>query len=205
MQSSLYTRRGFTLVELLTVIAIITIITSVLMTGWGNSRETQLITNNAYEIAIEVREAQKSGQSVLQRPGSGATYAYGIHIPPRGSAGLDYIVQFSDLNENDAYDAGEEVETLDFESGVVVKAVCLIPQGSPDFYDVSVSNPGWCTGNAASAVDVLFKRPLEDALIKIHPSGPSNYAGIEFVVGSDATSFSKVVNVLFTGQISVLD
>lgn len=55
--------RGFTLVEMMVVLAIITIITTVAVMGQGAFNRSLLLTDTAYTIAFSIREAQTYGLS----------------------------------------------------------------------------------------------------------------------------------------------
>lgn len=54
---------GFTLVEMMVVLAIITVITTVAVTGQGAFNRSLVLTDTAYTIAFSIREAQTYGLS----------------------------------------------------------------------------------------------------------------------------------------------
>ena len=82
------TNRGFSLVELLVVISIFTIISSVVVFRQSKFSSDILITNLAYQMALEIREAQTYGIGVksVDNPviigDSKFKYGYGIHFGP---------------------------------------------------------------------------------------------------------------------------
>ena len=55
--------RGFTLVEMIVVLAIITIITTIALLGQSSFNRSMVLTDTAYTIAFSVREAQALGIS----------------------------------------------------------------------------------------------------------------------------------------------
>lgn len=55
--------RGFTLVEMMVVLAIITVITTVAITGQAAFNRSLILTDTAYTIAFSIREAQTYGLS----------------------------------------------------------------------------------------------------------------------------------------------
>ncbi|HEC94181.1 MAG TPA: prepilin-type N-terminal cleavage/methylation domain-containing protein [Candidatus Kaiserbacteria bacterium] len=80
--TSITSSKGFTLVEMLIVIAIIGVVTAVVVTGQHSFERSVILTNTTYDIALSIREAQAYGFS-----GKSATnvvtaktgrYAYGV-------------------------------------------------------------------------------------------------------------------------------
>lgn len=80
--TSVTTPKGFTLIEMLIVLAIIGIVTAVVVTGQHSFERSAILTNTTYDIALSIREAQTYGFS-----GKSATnvitaktgkYAYGV-------------------------------------------------------------------------------------------------------------------------------
>ena len=73
------TARGFTLVELIVVLALIVIITLIVITSQHNYNRSLIITNTAYSIALSLREAQSLGLSsrtfnTIQNAGYGVNF-----------------------------------------------------------------------------------------------------------------------------------
>ncbi len=73
--------RGFTLIEMLIVLAIIGVITAIAVTGQQSFDRSVILTNTAYDVALSIREAQAygfSGKSATLSASDSGNYAYGI-------------------------------------------------------------------------------------------------------------------------------
>lgn len=82
-------RRGFTLVELMVVLAIIATISAVVLTSQSSFNRTLVLANTAYDIALTFRSAETFGLSSRVRTGSGVVSpnaGYGLHFGA-GSSG----------------------------------------------------------------------------------------------------------------------
>lgn len=66
--------RGFTLVELLISIAIITVITAIVVVRYRQFDSTVLLKGAAYEIALALREAQIQSVSAVRDVGNNFRY-----------------------------------------------------------------------------------------------------------------------------------
>ncbi len=73
-------RRGFSLVELMVVVAIFLIITAITLGRQSKFSSDILITNLAYQIALSIREAQVYGIGSKQSSDNAFKVGYGIHI-----------------------------------------------------------------------------------------------------------------------------
>jgi prepilin-type N-terminal cleavage/methylation domain-containing protein len=88
------TARGFTLVELLVVVAIVGIILTGVIVGQTNFNRTFVLTDTAYTLALSIRETQSLGLSTSQFNGS-QNSAYGINI--KGKTPTTIYTQFADI------------------------------------------------------------------------------------------------------------
>lgn len=73
--------RGFTLIEMLIVLAIIGVITAIAVTGQQSFDRSVILTNTTYDAALSIREAQAygfSGKSATLAASDSGNYAYGI-------------------------------------------------------------------------------------------------------------------------------
>lgn len=74
--------RGFTLVEMLVVLVIIGIVTTIALVGQSTFNRSLLLTDTAYTLALSIREMQSLGLSSrkynsVQNPGYGAHFSTG--------------------------------------------------------------------------------------------------------------------------------
>jgi prepilin-type N-terminal cleavage/methylation domain-containing protein len=86
--------RGFTIIEMLVVLAIITLLLGVVLSSQSIFNRTLLLTDTAYTVALSVRQTQSLGLS--GRENSGLTnVGYGIHLASNGSNPITSFTQFA--------------------------------------------------------------------------------------------------------------
>jgi len=178
-----FIRKGFTLVEMLVVIAIFSIITSIVLVKNSQFSDTILLNNLAYDIALSVRQAQVFGLSVRATPDSGVfTAGYGVHFD--SSTPKTYVL-FADINNSNIYDSGidEIVEVFNITRGNKISRLC----------GVDSSDQETC---GATNLDIVFIRPDPEATL----TGITGDARI-YIIAQDGSEESLLVRS--TGQISV--
>lgn len=187
---------GFSLVELLITIGIVTLVTGAVLTKHSGFTNSTLLKAQAIELSLDIRAAQQYGVSV-RSDNANSRYAYGIYFSP--SARGEYVL-YSDANDNLLYDAGEEVgRRYTFDPRFEIREVC-----TPDALNTRV-----CSADRAGSV--AFKRPNFDAVIgNTDAAGAAASYGIhgrgwiEFVIGPvDGSTAERSVIVYQTGQIAV--
>lgn len=164
-------------------LAIMTLILAMTVMQDRNASKPLKILNQAYEVALFIREAQVKGTSVV---GSGANFdrAFVVHIDP---ANNDRLTMYLDENDNGTHLEGESsLDTLVLENGMTVTG-CVGTIALPD--------------TTCGITNIAFKRPHLDARIR-HNTNAALYAATEVTV-TDASGIAHTVLVYNTGLISV--
>jgi prepilin-type N-terminal cleavage/methylation domain-containing protein len=176
---------GFTLVEIMVVIGIMTIVTSLILANYPGFNDRLSAQRAAEEIASSARQAQAYGLGVKEAgTGSGVFPGYGLYFQ---SASSDSYIFFADKNGNSEYDSDEKISDNLLENGVQIFDLCTNQKQTP---------AGPCGLNNLT---VLFLRPQPQVSLK---SGASSYADIEIKIrGSRGTT--KTIVIWLSGQVSI--
>lgn len=175
-------RNAFSLVELMVTIGIILIITSIVMVRYASFNSTTLLNNQAYEIALNLREAQVFAVSVRGEENQ-FRLSYGLHFD---ASSLQYYL-FGDSNNNGRYNSGEEIgDPYAIDERFTLSRLC-------------VNSPDNCNSTVPRA-SVLFTRPNFDAAINGPGVSNANSLSVEVESRNGAT---RRVTVWQTGQIEV--
>lgn len=193
-QNSRSAAAGFSLIELLVVIFIVTIIATVVLVRHASFNSTTLLNNLAYDIALTIRQAQAYGVSVRSTSADTFQSAYGVHFThaDRTSFVLYQDLRGDDVSDppNNFYDGPDElVEQFTLGRGYTVKDACSFILGA-------ASNT--CFSGGLPYLDVAFKRPNPDAIV----NGVTSQNAC--VVVTDAREeATRTITILTTGQISI--
>lgn len=200
---------GFTLIEMLVVVAIIIVMTSVLLLKQSKFSSDILVTNAAYEVALSIREAQVYGISSKEGAVSGSTdVGYGVYLsntpkPPQTAVNSFTIYSDAGLNPgatlnsypfnyptvNGATNEFTDVEYPALTDGQTILNFCV---------DGVCSKTGTLT-----SMNIGFIKPNPEALIYANGgSVPASNAAI-IVVASSLGDKCRVVRITPIGQISV--
>ncbi len=163
---------GFTIIELIVVIAIIAVVSTLVLFNSGKLNSALLLSNTAYEVGLIVREAQIAGLGVRASQNSGTqsfAYSQGVHF---NIAEPNTVILFSDIDGNGHYNGSiEDVQSYTISNSRAGKilAICGItadPICSPD-------GP-----THVETLDIMFKRPNPEAFFKIGNISPSDGSSI---------------------------
>jgi prepilin-type N-terminal cleavage/methylation domain-containing protein len=214
-QSNLSFQAGVTLIELIVVVAIFSLVSSILLFNYSDFSTNVSIRNLSQEIALTVRKVQTYATSVRGIDNSNVSTrsfpAYGISFSVDPSSGTfepnkKQFILFADIPQsvgslpNKRYDGdgscgnpvsgGECLENFSIDSSDTIVELC------PD---------GACV--SAGSVDITFRRPIPDAIIcyKTTSSGDCQNSSISYVdiIVQSVKGIRRTISVWNTGQISV--
>lgn len=189
---------GFTLVELLVVIGIMVIISSMVLANYNKYGGVVVLEQLGYDVALTMRQAQVYGISVQRFQSSNFGAAYGVHVAL--SSANTYALFADAIQQNGKYDCPqpgtnncELVEAYTISPGYTIHDLCA----------TSASGVETC---GQSTIDVVFKRPEPDAWISVNGAdcmGAGNCAEGARIVLSSPRGDTMSVSVTVNGQISV--
>lgn len=194
---SIYFRRGFTLIELMVVMAIIGVVSSIVISNQGSFNKSIILANAAYDVALSLRSVESYG--VGGRVAGNITNAgYGMHFQ---SASPESFILFADI-AGGASCAGEKpdckigdhmytsgsdqfMQTYTLGNGVTISRLCA-------YSGISCS--------AVSSLDIVFTRPNPEAFVT-DGAGASYARGACLTLTSPQGGF-RYVAVTSSGQIT---
>jgi hypothetical protein len=206
------------------------VITCIVLYNYGDFNDDLIVSNLAYEVALEVRTAQVYGLSVLGTKDATTNQdnfdsGYGVHFDydPNNTANDQTFYLFVDTFgtgklQNSADDAtfngtcmgptaspnpGECLEAVKLQGTNHIQMVCTVS-------DDSQSCDNTTGGNASypATLDITFKRPNPDAnvdMVELPASGTQQpqYKNAKIYIASGNDKTLKVITVDQSGQISV--
>ena len=168
--------RAFTLIEMLIVMAIVVIISSLIFLNYGKQKQHFALQRSTYKLAQDIRKASEMGMSARVFKGEVPRGGYGIYF---STASPTSYILFADLDGDHLYSGpGEEEEEINLEKRVYIKEI-LPPSYSflnitfqPPNPTVTISNEdGTSTTSEATIVLSLETDPAITRKIKINSAG----------------------------------
>ncbi len=183
---------GFTLIELMTVMAIFAVVTATVMANYHGFGRNTAHKNLAYNIALAIREAQVSGITGRNLDTAGGDYFsnYGIYFSLASPKDYIFFRDKTSLGTQHIFDAGQGELIGDYKilSAHSITGLCVY--ASPGGSCISVPQ-----------LNITFKRPQPDAYI-VNDDPNTLYPEASIEVSSPEGKKLYIV-VSATGQISV--
>jgi len=156
---------GFTLIEMLAVLAIITVITGIVIFNVGTERQNSALLRSAQNLSLNLRRAQAYALSSKKfMTDIDVPWGWGVHFFGAGST--NYVI-FADRDNNKIRtDSSEDLETVNFENGISL--------GSSNINDVVFAPPEPTTvftPNQTVASVVLINKNSVTRVITINKTG----------------------------------
>ncbi len=198
-------KKGFTLIELMVVLAIVAVVTSIVLNNQSSFNKTLVLANTAYDIALTLRSAQTYGLG-SRGVGAAANVGYGVHFV-RGSAdsftffadtagGVSCAGATPDCKPGDhVYTEGDTtVQAYKLGNGMTVSDICAYSLGS------------WsCASEGLTSLDIVFSRPNPDPFMSkdgSYSEDPAFRVTAACLVISSPQGSSQYVSVGSSGQIN---
>lgn len=201
--------RGFTLMELLIVIMIMTLIIMLVVSRQKTYTQTAALNNLADKIVLDISRAQLYSVGVKEFiPGSNDfSSSYGVTFSLLEPDSNKSYIYFIDLNDNGYYDGdwtcatGEGLECIEeiiLPEGYYINAVCN---------NLTMTTPDRCTGGPSgispNRVDITFARPDLTPKFTFDATTP-NYDNKVKIKLRDPNNLTKVISIYKrSGLISV--
>lgn len=186
---------GFTLIEMIVSLAIVSIILTTVIFNYSSFTDNLALSSAAQELAITIRQAQTYGLSVKQVVATGKfESAYGIYVDTGDNA--NYYLFADSVHGDSLYDSGELIQKISFRDGIKIS----------DVNNGTVGLPLNKTGE-----HITFLRPSPNAIIYFTNSS-GGYAGITpptpgYTVGNIVLISPKnktiTLTIQSTGEVSI--
>ncbi len=200
-------KKGFSLVELLVVMAIFLIIVGIVLTKQSKFSSDILITNLAYDVALTIRQAQVYGIGSKAVNVSTFRAGYGVHFDPIAAADSFFVFADSALGDTGVDDADfDYVYTAPPDGTDIIVNPITLNRGQK-IHDLCVRSGGntSCWSNDKSQdfqLDITFVKPNPDAHIRLNEN-LTEYDQAIIKVESSLGDKCRNVVVGSSGQISV--
>ena len=196
-------QKGFTLVEMLIAIAIIGIISSVLVFGYNDGADRQIVLNAVGEIETTLRQAQVFATSARPYPpGAGPSdvdrfdRGYGVYF---GEDSDIYVLYGGQDTANNLYNGSNFVTKFELPNRVKVESICF-GEDKDSALECTEREPGV----ENEELHVHFRRPGLSAVIS---DGDENLWSVASVLLQSSRNDTQNRNILIfeSGRFSVVN
>lgn len=183
-------KRGMTYVELIVVLSIVAVMTSVIMFNYGEFQAKVDMKNLASDIALRVVEAQKSAMSgKLQTNLFTGKPSYGLYFNTLNQTNKTQFIYFADFNNDKIYNE-ISLETINIQKGNFI-----------DTIETCAGSPTVCTALPAPfSLTITFIRP--DSRAYFYTSALIDVDHIRITIKSPK-NFTSSIRIYPSGRIQI--
>jgi len=150
--------KGFTLIEMMVVIAIFGILTAIVVGNYSKFTNDTILTNMAYEMALSIREAQIYGVAVSNRD-TDFDNKFGINFTTATGDGSVFHL-FEDSNNDNEYGSSGSCSGI---GGDVCQQEYILQRGVKIVDLRTSSNSSVCSN--PDVLNIIFDRPNPEPII----------------------------------------
>ena len=188
-------QKGMTYVELIVVLSIFSIMTSIILFNYGKFQTNVDIKILANDIASKIIEAQKSSISGQLNLSASLNWkpSYGIYFDTSSVDNKKIFTYFADFNQNSLYDTsscsgtGECLDQITITKGNFISEIRINGTGCP----ATVTN-----------LNVIFKRPDSSAIITSDPVLSCSISYVQVTVSSPDLTAARI-KIYPSGRIQI--
>lgn len=175
-----FRQAGMTYVELIVVLSIFSVMSSVVLFNYSKFQETVNIKVLANDIALKIVEAQKYSIAGTWNVDASVNWkpSYGIHLDISNNKNIIY---FTDLDNNAYYEdigcTGECLSQSSITNGNYISELGLVGEGCP----LTLNN-----------LNIVFKRPDSSAIITSNPVLGCNIFYVQLTISSPNLVKAKI-------------
>jgi prepilin-type N-terminal cleavage/methylation domain-containing protein len=170
-------QKSFTLIELLVVIGIIALLSAIILPNYRVGEKEFALQRSASKLAQDLRRAQEMAMSAKEYPGAPETFRGGYGIYLNISEPYRYIL-FADLDNDQIFDSGETVETLELEKKVIISN--LFPSSPLNVVFIPPDPQVFISGGNEGRITLALETDLTKTRFVI-----VNKAGLVYITGEE--------------------
>lgn len=164
---------GFSLIEMIVSLAIISLISSLLIANYRQNQQEQAVVAESESLVNWIREVQNRAFHGTKN-GAQIPYGWGVYLNPSASTSLYYV--FADINDDKTYQEIELGQTVNLNNRVRIQSVSPTPLSvfflspDPDLYVNGVS-----LGTSSASITLSSRNGVFQKTIRVTDLGGKVY------------------------------